>query len=358
MVLIQELIAVSLGVRQTLGHVPDESEWQRLFQTAEQQAVAGVCFVGVQRLREQGVGPSRELYKKWLTAAARIRQLNGQMNRWTSELCRNIEAAGISCCVLKGQSLGRWYGEQFAMLRQSGDIDVWMLANHREVIRWGQARSGIWYYDYHHADLTAFHGVEVELHYRPTISRNLWRNHRLQQWFREEGSNLIQYWDEAGFPVPGQSFNLVLVLNHNFWHLLYEGVGMRQMMDLYFVLLHADNTDVSAVRNLLQHFGLRKFASASMWLMHEVFGLPASRMICEPDEQSGRFLLQEVLLAGNFGHYDARLNRGRFKSRFMLMLNWMKHSFRLFRYYPAEVLWTPVGILYISLWRRWHYATS
>lgn len=32
-------------------------------------------------------------------------------------------------------------------------------------------------------------------------------------------------------------------------------------------------------------------------------------MICEPDEEEGKFLLNEIMLAGNFGKYDQRIKR-------------------------------------------------
>lgn len=366
-----ELLAVSIGRREGLSAVPTEMEWTELYRMAREQAVAGVCFAGVQRLKVvHGICPLMPLYMQWLAVASQIQMRNEEMNLWSAEICRMIEADGYECCILKGQAVAGLYAD-LRLLRQSGDIDVWMMAPHKEVIRWGQEHGGVWYYDYHHADLLGFHDVEVELHYRPTLSRNLWRNWLLQRWLgpspalpmgAREGNVRNAGWTmkSGSFPVPTAEFALVLTLNHNFWHLMYEGVGMRQMMDLYFVLrgltpAPSSKDEGSKYRYLIKHFGLMRFAKASMWVMQEVFGLEREYMVCEPDERSGRFLLDEILKAGNFGHADVRLKRGRYGNRLRLMWGWMRHTWRLFRYYPADVLWTPFGVLYISLWRRWHY---
>lgn len=45
--------------------------------------------------------------------------------------------------------------------------------------------------------------------------------------------------------------------------------------------------------------------------MQEVFGMPASRLIVPPNEKYGKFVLNEVLEAGNFGRHDARNRFGR-----------------------------------------------
>ena len=370
------LIRVAMGREAQLPLMPTDAQWEDLFRMAQEQALVGVCFAGLQRLRGQGVCPPRPLYMQWLAMAAQTLQRNEQMNLWSVEICKEIEASGIPCCILKGQAMAALYkaphpplkgdsslgddaaGTDLSLLRQVGDIDVWMLATHREVVRWGQEHGGVWFYDYHHADLMGFHDADVELHYRPTLSRNLWRNARLQQWLKKEGKNLIVSGEV--FPVPTSEFALILTLNHNFWHLMYEGVGMRQMMDLYFVLRSltpgpSPNGEGSNYNRLIRHFRLMRFARASMWVMQEVFGLEREYMVCEPDDRSGRFLLREIMQAGNFGHADARLSNERYKNRVALMWGWMRHTWRLLRYYPADVLWTPVGVLYISLWRRWHY---
>lgn len=362
------LIRVAMGQETQLPHVPTDAQWEDLYMLAREQALIGVCFAGIQRLKRQGMCPPMPLYMQWLGEASRIQQRNEKMNQWSAELCEKIEADGYGCCVLKGQAVARLYSENLGKLRQPGDIDVWMLAPHKKVIQWGQRNSGIWFYDYHHADLMGFHDVEVELHYRPTLSRNLWRNTRLQRWMNTERENLISNGNGKAnntFPVPSTEFALILTLNHNFWHLLYEGVGMRQMMDLYFVLRGLTPNpsprgegnhggEGSQYLYLIKHFGLTRFARASMWVMKEVFGLEDEFFVCEPDERSGRFLLNEILQAGNFGHADKRLKRGG-GNRVVLMGRWLKHTWRLFRDYPADVLWTPIGVLYISLWRRWHY---
>lgn len=358
-ILFIQLLQVTLGYRQALHRFPTAEEWRQLFQNAKDQTVVGVCFMGVKRMKDQGAYIPNDVYFEWLSIATMIQQRNEQMNHWTGVLCRKIEKDGFFCCVLKGQALARLYDDNLSLFRQSGDIDVWMLVDHKAVVGWGQRNGGIKYYDYHHAHFLGFHDAVVELHYRPTLSRNLWRNVRLQRWFKQEGAKLIDYdFKDSGFPVPNETFNLILVINHNFWHLLYEGVGMRQMMDLYFVL--QSQNENYRIKNeefasLIKHFGLMKFSTALMWVMKEAFGLPEEKMVCEPDEKSGLFLLHEIMLAGNFGHSDNRLKKNRYSNRVKLMYDWMKHIWRLFSFYPVDVLWSPVGVLYISFWRRWHY---
>lgn len=45
-----DLLQVAIGRRHTLFRVPSADEWMMLYKTAQKQAVAGVCFCGVQRL--------------------------------------------------------------------------------------------------------------------------------------------------------------------------------------------------------------------------------------------------------------------------------------------------------------------
>lgn len=362
-----ELIQVAIGARICLSKKPSADEWGKLYAMAKKQSLVGVCFASVQKLRSHQQCPEEMLYLTWMGMAAKIQQRNQIVDEQTALFYKKIADDGYKACVLKGQSVNSLYGK-LTGLRQSGDIDMWMMAEPQKVIEWARATGSMYYYDYHHADLSLFQNTEIELHYRPSLSRNLVRNARLQKWFCEEGEKHVIYREDLGFAVPEYTFNVILTMNHIFWHLMYEGVGFRQFMDLYFVLRQVSEgstvsegfrtieTTKAETLKLLKHLKLLRFASASMWIMKEVFGLEDEYLLYEPDEGAGRFLLNEIIQAGNFGKYDERLKNGRWKtSRVGLMWAWMRHTSRLFKYYPADVLWTPIGVLRISFWRRWHY---
>lgn len=360
-----ELIQLSVGTHQGLSFVPTDDEWNEAFGDAMKQALVGVCFYGLQRASRHDANKTANLPQKlkmrWLALTANIQRRNEAINHRCAELHSIIVGAGYLSCVLKGQAVAMRYGAELSLLRQPGDIDMWMLADCKSVMRWARETGTMYYYDYHHADLRLFPEVEVELHYRPSISRNLWRNSRLQRWFRNDGMQHVVYNKQLGCGVPDDTLSLVLTLNHNLWHLLYEGVGLRQMMDLYFITHSMQRTN--EISGLLRHFQLEAFAAASAWVLWRLFdgGEDCSLFVSDqsplpfPDERAGRFLLDEIMKAGNFGHYDNRLKASRYASRTGLMVQWMRHTMRLVRHFPIEVAWTPFGIMYISLWRRWKW---
>lgn len=368
-----ELLQLSVGTRQGLSFTPSAEEWGETFDDAMRQALVGVCFRGVQSAIKNDNSKVDNLPPKlkmqWLAITANIQKRNEVMNRRCAELYGVIKAAGYKSCVLKGQAVAMYYDDNgdadetngMSLLRQSGDIDMWMVADVDKVIRWARDTNTMYYYDYHHADLSMFPDAEIELHYRPAISRNLWRNSRLQKWFRNEGLHHIIYNEQLECCVPDNVFSLILTLNHNLWHLLYEGVGLRQMMDLYYVARSMQSSD--EVSRLLSRFQLESFASASAWVLWYLFdGLADNSLfgsqqspLPAPNERLGRFLLDEIMKAGNFGHHDERLKSGRYASSTCLMMQWLRHTMRLVRYFPVEVAWTPIGILRISIWRRLRY---
>ena len=106
------------------------------------------------------------------------------------------------------------------------------------------------------------------------------------------------------------------------------------------------STALDVVQKKLKELGLWKFAEGIMYIMQEVFGMPASRLIVPPNEKYGRFVLNEVLEAGNFGRHDARNRFGR--SKLGHNLQRVYRDIRLVRYFPAEALCEP-------LFRTWHF---
>ena len=85
---------------------------------------------------------------------------------------------------------------------------------------------------------------------------------------------------------------------------------------------------------------------AIMYIMQVVFGMSASQLIVPPNEKYGKFVLNEVLEAGNFGKHDKRNRLG--KSQLGHNLQRVYRDMRLVKYFPAEALCEPI-------YRTWHF---
>ena len=164
--------------------------------------------------------------------------------------------------------------------------------------------------------------------------------------------------EEAGsIRIPNWEFNVVFQLAHIYNHIIYEGIGLRQIIDYYYLLKNEEcrmNNEESSISRtiVLEHLGLTKIAGAVMWVLKEVLGLEERYLIAPVDERRGRFLQNEILLGGNFGQYDNRVNRqgGQLNAN----INRLKRDVRLVRYFPSECLWEPVFRLWHYFWRVTH----
>ena len=77
--------------------------------------------------------------------------------------------------------------------------------------------------------------------------------------------------------------------------------------------------------------------------------MPASRLIVPPNEMCGKFVLNEVLEAGNFGKHDKRNCFGR--SKLGHNLQRVYRDIRLVKYFPAEALSEPIFRVWHFFWR-------
>ena len=125
---------------------------------------------------------------------------------------------------------------------------------------------------------------------------------------------------------------------------------------IYLSMLSVNCEMLTSLQKELKELGLWKFAGAIMYIMQEVFGMPASRLIVPPNEKYGKFVLNEVLEAGNFGRHDARNRFGR--SQFGHNLQRVYRDIRLVRYFPAEALCEPLFRIWHFFWRLKHRRQS
>lgn len=340
-----QLIQVVIGKRQQLTRGLSGEEWLQLFDVAMKQSVSGICCAAFERLPKEQK-PPMQLFYQWIGIATQIQQQNELMDKRSAQVWRNLKEAGLDAAVLKGQGIATEYGE-LSNLRQSGDIDVWVLGGYNKVCSYVQSIAPTTDVAYHRFHFDVFRDTEVELHHRPTLMRNLFDDRKLAKWYNSFEANSFRYLEDKGFSVPSAEFNRIFILTHIYRHFLFEGIGLRQVMDFYFVLLNSEGSNQEL--SLLKEFRLLRFARAMMWLLHTQFRLEKEKLMgCGMDEKEGRFVLSEIMQTGNFGQADQRY---RYKHLLKLRRQ-MKHGSHLLTHYPSEVLWTPIWLVYHWFWKR------
>ena len=409
-----ELLQVALGNRERLSRIPAAEEWEGIYEESVRQAVTGILLHGIDRLPAKQ-RPLQVLLLQWIGEGQMIEQQNLMMDKHCCQLLKMLEEQGLKGSILKGQGIARLYDVRgkkddvkegcplsskseenhsgaytnLAALRQSGDIDVYVdcgLKRAMEFAKSTEQKEAEW--DYKHLHLNVWDDTEVEMHYRVEVLLNLWKNRRLQKWFKKHkdkifgqdsnksrirelenisGANTVRTNDTNEFATPTVEFNVFYILLHIYRHFLYEGVGMRQIVDYYFVLKRLrderldflDEPSSKAERKgssmskeslaAVHEFGMDKFAKGLMWVMKDALGMPAEWMLWEPDKKEGEYILKQVMTGGNFGHYDDRLRHCGGKVGAVKAI--LMHNLHLLAHYPSDVIWAPVWIIWHKLWK-------
>ncbi len=382
--------------------IPDslkEADWKEIYAIAKKQCLVGVLFDGIKKLPAEHVGMKKVLLLQWMAESQMLEKANVRLNDAAIQVSEWFRKKGFRTCILKGQGnallypnpysrtpglekanvrlndaaiqVSEWFrkkgfrtcilkGQGNALLypnpysRTPGDIDIWVEGGDKRVISFVRSISPHEKACYHHIEFPPYKGVEVEVHYRPSFLLCFWHNRKLQKYYErvkeEQFSHQVMLGEQGEIAIPTAEFNLIFQLTHIFAHLMNEGIGLRQLLDYYYVLISDDLLLIrDRVLKELKELGLWKFAGGIMYIMQEVFGMPASRLIVPPNEQYGKFVLNEVLEAGNFGKHDERNRFGR--SKLGHNLQRVYRDIRLMKYFPAEAMSEPFFRVWHFFWR-------
>ena len=371
--IIFDFLKYCLGAKGDMSKVVAGMDWRLLYEFASKQAMLGVCFDGIERLGKEypevlRLNPiGRDVLMAWMAKAQQIRRLNMNVNGVAAKLYSMLKEDELRCCILKGQGNALMYGNPYS--RNPGDVDVWVNASREVIMEYGRRNFDL--EDdirYQHLE-TTMDGVPVELHFMPCVMNNPIYNARLQKWFRRNAdlqcSNVVELPDGAGeIAVPTTAFNVVYQLCHLYHHFFDEGIGLRQMVDYYYVLVKSEEgrvkncaategkANVTSLQRELKYLGLWKFAGAVMYVLHVVLGLSEERMIRSMDVKRGELLLSEILNGGNFGKHFTKY--GHFTQQGMAKKYFLKiwRNMHFVRYYPAEALSEPVFRTWHFFWRK------
>jgi hypothetical protein len=341
--------------------------WQGLLRFAKEQAIVGIYARRILFTNDTlndcnwlGNKPNEDDVMDWMGEVSKLRKRNHLLFEKSADIARRFHDDGFECCILKGQGNALHY--PMPELRTSGDIDIWVWPQNE--IKYVRDKIGDYVRKsfpeakmmYLHIDYPIYDKVPVEVHVYPSILNNPFRNKKLQGYFdrqkSEVGNHCVSYQSADGnftFPAPTDSFNRIFELCHIMHHEFDEGIGLRQLID-YFYLLRRGFSEEERQHDckLLSSFGMFRFAAAVMYIMKNELGLEDEYLLMPPDEKAGRLLLRDIIRGGNFGKYNksfAHDGKDINPSRYFYKTF---HNLRLARYYPSETLWEP-------LFRTWHF---
>lgn len=350
MSLFQELILISLGKRDGFSRRLTDKDWTSIYTEAQRQSLAGVLLTGVERVIASGENKPKFLMQ-WIAQTLTLENRNRQLDARCKDITDIFNGIGLRSCVLKGQGVALLYPNP--LRRQCGDIDLWVEGDRDEIYRILKARWNVGETVIHHAEVEIFKDTPTEIHFIPSFTYSPFLYRRYIKFFKRCADRQFANYDKTvGFAYSTPEFNAVYSLMHISHHVLHEGIGLRQLLDYYYILKSLDKEQRLQVFEEMRHLGLAKFVEAVMYVEQQMFGLEPEFFLCKPNERLGKLLLTEIELAGNFGKYDKRNQHVNRKSRMDVYLHNVKRNFVFFKFAPGEVLWAPIWKPCHFVWRK------
>lgn len=293
-----ELVQIATGNLQSFKEIPSEKEWENLFVLAKEQSLIGVLSEAIQILpKEQR--PPQNILLEWIGLRLQISETNKVLNQYTRDIVKLFAENGFDTCILKGQGSALYYPNP--ELRESGDIDIWMEMDRKDIIMFLAKMFCIEKQGWHHTSFE-YNSVEVEIHHHPSKLYNPFDNKALQRYYSSQWPIQSHNMSILGYNIPTVEFAFIHCILHIYSHILGEGIGLRQIMDLYYIGKALPESSNNIVHQYIEKFRLQRLMGMLMYIFHEVFGYDGD--LYPVNEKDGKYLLQTVMKGGNFGKFD------------------------------------------------------
>ena len=315
---------------------------------AYSQSLQGVLYGAILRLDEEQ-RPPEPLLSRWKKTAERIADIHAVHEEHVEELKALLERLHLQGCILKGTALSHLY--PVPSERICGDIDLWIKGKRSDILNaFRQEGHPLRNILYKEGKVDLFPDTELEIHFHPSKMYNPFLNAKLQR--------VLERWapfdGKTPLTCPDLRFNAVFCIAHMFHHYLEGGLGLRQLMDYYYVLRYLDPAFRKPVMDVLRKLGMKRFTASVMAALRYNFGLEEEFFLCPPDSIHGKKLVDDMISMGNFGVLDSRNYTYQGESALKRFLRKNRRVFSNIRFYPREVIWAPFSKLSQWAWRRLH----
>lgn len=288
------------------------TDWQEVYQLAQEQSVQGLVLSGIEELRAKNLELSipRVLLLQWIGEVQVIEQRNKDMNAFVAALIDKLRKADIYAILVKGQRVAQCYEKP--LWRASGDVDLFLSDDNYEkakVLLTPKATN-----------------IEPETAFKKHLGLSI------DEWLVElHGSlrgGLFSGIDKVLDQIKRQTFlegnvrsfmmertqvfmlsienDITYVFSHILDHFYKGGIGLRQICDWARLLYtYRDKLDHVALESRIKQMGVMTEWKAFGALAVECLGMPAEAMPFYSSDAKWKRKADKikdfVLEVGNFG---------------------------------------------------------
>lgn len=325
--------------------------WHDLLAFAQKQAVTGVFFYGMKHITDGENKPTDDDVLEWMSVVSKMEKRNEEMFHRSAFAVDAFRKEGFRSCILKGQGNALMYPDPF--MRTPGDIDIWVEGDRSEIYKYVKRFFPDTHDQYHEIHFPILKGIVMEVHYTPCFLNNLYLNKKLQRYFTSHAEE--QYLHAEPMPdgkmlcMPTNSFNRIFQMTHVMKHFFSGGIGYRHFIDYYFLLKRGFTEDDKARdMDTFRQLRMVKFVKGVMWILQNNLGLSGEYLLAEPDEKIGRMIEKEIVIGGNFGHFDPRY-RIALKGKLVSFGREIYRDLHFVKEFPSESLNRPVFLVWHQL---------
>ena len=326
----------------------DDKEFRSLMIIAEQQSVVGLVIDAATRIKCNI--PQRLLYEA-ISISLNIQHQNQLTNQSLKELVLFCNDNKIEYIIVKGQTIGNLYINP--LLRIPGDIDYLISEEYSYIRRKIENSFKIVLPNTLQKKEIAYEksGITFELHtslldFGSKKNELYWESLMHEAWANQYVTTL----DDVKVRILPPTINAVYVFLHLFFHLVREGVSLRQFCD-WAILLHSyrNEIDKDRVYEILSSLDMLKAYRVFGFILIDEIGLKEAEFplsLTSDDWKWKGSILNDIFKGGNFGILNHKSSSG-FKHRMETLWMLIKNTYRYWSLSPREMkrmIWKVVKI--------------
>ena len=353
------------------GHILSVEALTQVMQLAQEHTVSGLVADAVieGRLTVAPVIQSRTETAKLMRTRMNHLRMYHKFATVIGRLAILMDKHNIRYVMFKGMAVARFYKSSYA--RTMGDVDFYVPDS-----SFYKAVSVIeqeWHIAIDKDDIDKhfcfeYEGIRLEIHSRIET----FGNNRHQRYFNRmiDGSiaNEKVCFELNGIGVERQAVfvsvlspieDLIVVFKHWFNHLIVEGVGLRQTVDLAVLLQsYKGKTDRNRLQHHLTEIGYLDAFLAMAAMMKKYFSLSCVDnlfLLSKKDEIDGDMLMATVMESGNFGKLAYKNHSFGVMKSFETAKIALRHCAKFFWFAPTDILCLMPKRIGITLKRRFEF---